>query len=63
MDEPFDLYRRQNARPSDDGWPREQLAVATLDEILHAERLRLEIRTLYERKAVPPPMYWSFGDE
>ena len=59
MDEQLDLYSQRRERLSDDAWPRDRLTVASLEEIRYAEQLRLQIRESYQRKAVPPPVYWS----
>lgn len=63
MDEQVGLYDQRRERLADDGWSRERLTTATLDEIRYAEQLRLQIRESYQRKTVPPSVFWSVGVE
>jgi len=58
MDEQYSVYLPGR----NEGGLRDSAAIPTLEEILYAERLRLQIRSDYERRALPPTaVFWSIG--
>jgi hypothetical protein len=61
MDDQVSVHFPGREQVSNDGWPRDRVVMATLEEVRYAEMLRLQIRSAHERKAPPPPWFWSVG--
>jgi len=60
MDNAFEMSApvRNRAR---DSWPRQEVTVATLEQICRADELRLQIRKSYLSRGDPPPSVWITG--
>lgn len=62
MDDQVSVYFPRREGDSNEGWPRDRVVTATLEEIRYAEQLRLQVRSACGRKAAPPPgWFWSVG--
>ncbi len=61
MDEEFGLYAPNYDAASRNQWSPERVAVATIEEIRHAETLRLQIRKSYLGRRDPAPSMWMIG--
>ena len=55
MDDEFGMFAPDSKTP----WAQPRDAVATLDEILYGEALRLQIRESYLKRRGPPPCVWT----
>jgi len=51
----------QARNSSINSWPRQNLAVATLEQIRYADQLRLQIRKAHLSRVDPPPGLWMTG--
>jgi hypothetical protein len=59
MDDEFGMFAP--AHDPKTPWLQQREAVATLEEILYAEALRLQIRESYLRRRNPPSFPWMTG--
>jgi|KBSMisStandDraft_5_1062788.scaffolds.fasta_scaffold1262333_1 hypothetical protein len=60
MDDTSEMFA-QARNSSINSWPRQNLAVATLEQIRYADQLRLQIRKAHLSRVDPPPGLWMTG--
>jgi len=60
MDDTSEMFA-QARNSSINSWPRQNLAVATLEQIRYADQLRLQIRKTHLSRVEPQPGLWMTG--